>query len=172
MSLHFAPPLLLSHVSHCDTCMISAVVNRMRKEDLPAGEVLCQYCSAKCCRYFALPIDKPETRDEFENIRWFMLHGRVGLFVDDNVWYLMGFADCRHLRADKMCGIYETRPTICRSYSTDNCEYEEDGIYDQYFETPEQMWEFMHAMLPAEKPRKFSTVPVDPAAIELPLASR
>lgn len=151
--------------------MISAVVTKMRKEDLPAGEVLCQYCSAKCCRYFALPIDKPESRDEFENIRWFMLHGRVGLFVDDNVWYLMVFADCRHLRPDNMCGIYETRPTICRSYSTDNCEYDDDGIYDQYFETPEQMWEFMHAMLPAEKPRKFSTVPAAARDIELPVVS-
>ena len=151
--------------------MISAVVTKMRKEDLPAGEVLCQYCSAKCCRYFALPIDKPESRDEFENVRWFMLHGRVGLFVDDNVWYLMVYADCRHLRSDNMCGIYETRPTICRSYSTDNCEYDDDGIYDQYFETPEQMWEFMHAMLPAEKPRKFSTVPAAARDIELPVVS-
>ncbi len=44
---------------------------RNRREDIPADKVLCEYCTAKCCRYFALPMDTPETWRDFEFIRWF-----------------------------------------------------------------------------------------------------
>ena len=37
---------------------------------------------------------------------------------------------------------------ICRDYSTDSCEYEDDWVYDQYFETPEQVEEYAEAVLP------------------------
>ena len=36
-------------------------VSKIRRKDLPPGHSLCEYCTAKCCRYFALPIDAPET---------------------------------------------------------------------------------------------------------------
>ncbi len=48
-----------------------------------------------------------------------------------------------------MCGAYDTRPQICRDYTTESCEYDNDGVYDQLFETPEQLWEYAHAILPA-----------------------
>ena len=44
-----------------------------------------------------------------------------------------------------------TRPQICRDYSTDNCEYEDDWVYEQYFETPEQVEEYMEAVLPPKR---------------------
>lgn len=47
----------------------------MKRSDVPAGESLCDYCSAKCCRYFAFPIDRPKKRQDFDYLRWFMLHG-------------------------------------------------------------------------------------------------
>ena len=52
---------------------------------------------------------------------------------------------CRHLQDDHRCGIYETRPQICRDYTTDNCEYDDSYTYDQYFETPEQIAEYTNA---------------------------
>lgn len=146
-----------------------SAITKLRKEDLPPGEVLCSYCTAKCCRYFAFPIDTPKNRRDFSYLRWFMLHGRVGVFVEDGVWYLMVFADCKHLREDNLCGIYEDRPDICRAYSTDNCEYDDDAVYDKYFETPEQLWEYALALLPPEKPHRFSTRPVTASAISLPV---
>ena len=130
---------------------------KITRKDLKPDECLCSYCTAKCCRYFALPMETPETREDFENIRWFMLHGRVGVFVEDDVWYLCVYSDCRHLQADQRCGIYETRPEICREYSTDNCEYDDDAVYDMFFETPEQIWEYTQARFPQAAPRKFST---------------
>ncbi|MDZ4818817.1 MAG: YkgJ family cysteine cluster protein [Planctomycetota bacterium] len=118
-----------------------------RREDVPADVVLCEHCTAKCCRYFALPIDKPEDRQAFDYIRWFLLHEHATVFVDEGDWYLLVHTPCKHLRADHLCGIYTTRPPICREYTTDNCEYEDDWVYDQYFETAEQVVEFVEATL-------------------------
>ena len=74
---------------------------QFRRKDLKPGEVLCEHCTAKCCRYFALPIDTPKTWDDFDSIRWYMTHGRVSLFVDEGTWYLMIHADCRYLLDDQ-----------------------------------------------------------------------
>ncbi len=143
---------------------------RVRREDLKPGEFLCQYCTARCCRYIALPIDTPTEWSQFDYMRWFLMHGRIALFVDGKTWYLMVFADCNHLQGNGMCGTYETRPQICRDYSTDNCEYDDGQVYDQYFETPEQLWEYAHAVLPPRTPRKFSAAPPQPREVTLPLA--
>jgi Fe-S-cluster containining protein len=126
----------------------------MRRQDLPPGEVLCSYCTAKCCRYFALAIDTPTTWRDFDNIRWFMFHGRVSLFVDKKVWYLVVHEACKHLQPDNRCGTYATRPRICRDYTTDGCEYDNEFVYDQLFETPEQLWEYAEAVLPPPRRRK------------------
>jgi Fe-S-cluster containining protein len=119
--------------------------------DLQPGEVLCQHCPAKCCRYFALPIETPKTRRDFDFLRWYLLHDRAALFTEDESWYLLVHTVCRHLQPDERCAIYETRPQICREYSTDSCEYEDDWVYERYFETPEQVEEYAEAVLPRKR---------------------
>lgn len=134
--------------------MSTTVLSRKpRRTELPADANLCEHCTAKCCHYFALPIDTPEESQDFDFIRWYLLHDRASVFVDDGTWYLLVHTTCKHLQPDYRCGIYETRPQICRDYSTDNCEYEDDSTYDQYFESPEQIYEFAEA-LEAFKSRK------------------
>lgn len=128
--------------------------SKITRDQLKPGEVLCSYCTAKCCGYFALQIDTPTSRTDFDSIRWYMLHGRVSIFVDDGDWYLMVHSVCDKLRDDYMCGIYEDRPQICRDYTTDNCEYEDNTCYEKFFETPEQLWEYALAVLPPEKTKK------------------
>ena len=128
--------------------MSQVVRIKPRREDLEAGDVLCNHCPAKCCRYFALPIDTPTERKDFEFIRWYLLHEHATVFTENDDWYLLVHTTCKHLQPDNRCGIYETRPQICRDYSTKNCEYEDDWTYDRYFETPEQVWEYMEAVLP------------------------
>jgi Fe-S-cluster containining protein len=118
-----------------------------RREQVPPDKVLCEYCTAKCCRYFALPMDEPETFEDYEYIRWFLLHDRAAVFKEKDTWYLLVFTECRHLQPDNRCGIYETRPHVCRDYSTKNCEYEDDWTYDFYLERPEQVAEYMEATL-------------------------
>ena len=120
-----------------------------RREQV-TGDNLCEHCTAKCCRYFALQIDTPTEWHDFEIVRWYMIHGDVALFAEDNAWYLLVYNTCRHLQDDHRCGIYETRPQICRDYTTDECEYEDDWVYDRYFETPEQVLEYVDAALAKE----------------------
>jgi len=127
---------------------------QVRRKDLKPGEVLCSYCTAKCCRYFALVIETPDNWDDYDNMRWYMMHGPVSIFVEDEAWYLMIHADCNHLQEDNMCGIYEDRPRICRQYSVDNCEYDDDSCYDKLFETPDQLWEYAEAVLPPRRKKK------------------
>ena len=123
---------------------------KVARADLKPGEVLCQYCSAKCCRYFAVPIETPKTRKDFDYLRWYLIHGRISIFVDGEAWYLMVHNVCDHLQPDERCGIYQDRPQICRDYTTDDCEYDNDGDYDMLFERPEQIVEFAEAFLPQE----------------------
>lgn len=145
--------------------MSTLLRTKPRREDLPADANLCEYCTAKCCRYFALPIDTPETFREFEFVRWFLLHDRATVFVEDDTWYLLVHTTCKHLQSDHRCGIYETRPQICREYSTDNCEYEDHWTYDQYFETAEQIHEFAEAMFADPDNPDFRSAPPRPLMV-------
>jgi Fe-S-cluster containining protein len=122
-----------------------------RRDQLAPGDVLCNYCTAKCCRYFALPIDDPTTREDWEFIRWYLLHEGATVFKEDGDWYLLVHAQCNHLQSDNRCGIYHDRPAICRDYSTKDCEYEDDWLYDQYLETAEQAAEYAEAIFSARK---------------------
>ena len=127
--------------------MAAVTLEKPSREDLGPDENLCDYCTAKCCHYFALPIDTPEEWEDFEFIRWYLLHDRASVFVEEEDWYLLVHTVCKHLQNDHRCGIYETRPQICRDYSTKNCEYEDEWTYDQYFETPEQVYEYAETIL-------------------------
>ena len=129
---------------------MSAGSSQFRREDLKPGEVLCDHCTAKCCKYFALPIDTPTETKDFDYIRWYLLHDRASVFIDEDTWYLLVHTTCKHLQSDNRCGIYDTRPQICRDYTTDNCEYDDQWTYDFYLETPEQVWEYEEAILGAE----------------------
>lgn len=120
---------------------------KMSRDKVPADKSLCDYCTAKCCKYFALPIETPTERQDYDFIRWFLLHEHATVFTEDGTWYILVHTQCKHLRDDNLCGIYETRPQICRDYTTENCEYDEDWVYDQYFETAEQVAEYTEAML-------------------------
>ena len=121
------------------------------KEDVPAGKSLCDYCTAKCCKYFALPVDPPENLQDLDFMRWFLLHDKASVFVEDDSWYMLVHTVCKHLQPDNRCGIYETRPQICRDYTTDNCEYDDDSVYEKYFETAEQVAEYAEATFGQEQ---------------------
>jgi Fe-S-cluster containining protein len=123
---------------------------KLRRKNVPKEAVLCDYCTAKCCRYFALPIDGPEEFSDFEFIRWYLLHERATIFKEGDNWYLLVHTTCRHLQEDNRCGIYETRPQICRDYTTKDCEFEDDWTYDFYLERPEQVAEYTEAVLQEE----------------------
>jgi Fe-S-cluster containining protein len=126
---------------------------KIRREDLAPGACLCDHCTAKCCRYFALPIDTPTTWDDFDSIRWYLAHGKTLVYVEKDTWYLLVMTRCQYLTKEDRCGIYLNRPKVCREYTTAKCEYDEDWVFDKVFEAPEQIWEYAEAVL-RPRPRK------------------
>ena len=123
------------------------------RRDFPPGTDACAHCTGRCCRYFALPVDTPEDRRGFDFLRWYLLHGNCCVFVDGDTWFLQVYGDCEHLMPDHRCGIYDTRPDICRGYSNETCEYDGDGRHDKLFECAEQIDEYADALLgPRDRP--------------------
>ena len=49
---------------------------------------LCDKCTGLCCRYMALPIETPEDREDYDDIRWYLCHEDVAVFVEDGEWYI------------------------------------------------------------------------------------
>jgi Fe-S-cluster containining protein len=80
-----------------------------------------------------------------------LLHDQATVFMEDGTWYLLVHTVCKELQSDNRCGIYYTRPMICRDYSTKDCEYEDDWLYERYLETSEQAGEYAEAILPRKK---------------------
>lgn len=96
----------------------------------------CDLCTnSKCCTYVTQQIDTPRSKYDFEILLWQVSHKKVKAYKDSDGWFVLFEADCTHLEHDGRCGIYEDRPTICRTHENDFCEYDapaEEG-FDLYF---------------------------------------
>jgi Fe-S-cluster containining protein len=97
-----------------------------------SAENKCDLCtSSTCCTYVTQQIDVPRSKYDFEILLWQVSHQGVGVYKDDDGWFVMFDAPCSHLEIDGRCGIYEDRPTICRTHENEFCEYDapaEDGF--------------------------------------------
>ena len=110
-----------------------------------AKKLQCEKCTGMCCRYFALPIETPEDKDDFDDIRWYLCHKDVTVFVEDGEWYINIKNKCKHLSdKDHRCKIYNKRPNICRGYKHDDCDYVEGEYnYELHFTNDKQMEEYI-----------------------------
>lgn len=137
------------------------------------GCILCEQCAAACCRYIALPIDRPRTARDYDDVRWYLMHENVSIFVEEGDWYCQFQTRCRNLGTDNRCTVYETRPKICREYEPGDCDYAGGTYgYDHYFTHPKQIEEYyfkksgkhLPTVAPSPQPRKRSlsarTLPV------------
>lgn len=96
----------------------------------------CKSCEGKCCKYVAIEIDTPEDLEDLENIRWYVLHKNINVYVDEDYqWHVEFLTPCEHLGENNLCQIYEKRPEICREYNTDEClfhnNYEEKYTFNK-----------------------------------------
>lgn len=126
------------------------------------GSIQCEHCTGHCCKYLALPLETPETARDYDDMRWYLMHEGVTLFVEDGEWFIQVATTCTHLRPDNLCGIYETRPKICREYKAGECDYS-DGTYgyDELFTHVDQLEAFGKEALRKRrqpKPKKKKTV--------------
>jgi len=107
------------------------------------GSIQCEHCAATCCHYLALPIDKPKSARDFDDIRWYVLHDGISVFVEEGDWYIQIRTRCKQLGDDNRCTIYESRPRICSDYEPGVCDYSEsDYGYDHLFTHGKQIEEY------------------------------
>lgn len=88
--------------------------------------LICDNCTAQCCRYVATQIDPPVRKRDYDHIRWYLLHKDVYIFIDhDEDWYLEFETSCTALQRDNRCGNYNDRPKICMKHGEGKsmCEF-------------------------------------------------
>ena len=100
---------------------------------------ICQYeCKARCCRYITIQIDAPRLKADFDEIVWWLAHENISVYFYGRRWHVEVQTRCKHLTKSNLCGAYEDRPAVCRSYSPDECEYPERPRHDLQFDTREE----------------------------------
>ncbi len=109
------------------------------------SENKCSFCEgAKCCNYVTQAIDTPRSIQEFDTLLWQLTHPNVQAYKDEDGWFLIFFTTCKFLEKDGRCGIYETRPQMCRDYSNDYCEFDspaEEG-FELFFDSYESLLKY------------------------------
>lgn len=96
------------------------VVREPRAHKLPSTPT-CTSCGL-CCSYVAIEVDGPATVKQATQLLWYVYHEGVSLYVNDDDWMVQFDTTCIHLQPDYRCGVYETRPHICREFSEQDCE--------------------------------------------------
>lgn len=99
------------------------------------SENKCSFCKGTiCCGYITSEIDKPKTKHDFDHLLWQMAHTNIQAYKDEDGWFIVANNRCQFVQDDGRCGIYETRPQVCRDYSNDYCEYDEPAeIHYKHF---------------------------------------
>jgi Fe-S-cluster containining protein len=99
-----------------------------------------------CCQYLTQQVDTPKTKADFDHLLWQLAHRDMQLFQDDEAWFLLINNPCQHLLADGNCGIYETRPQVCRDYTNDWCELDESAEkgFKRFFNGYDALLEYCH----------------------------
>ncbi|HET8940095.1 MAG TPA: YkgJ family cysteine cluster protein [Polyangiales bacterium] len=127
-------------------------------------EPSCTSCGL-CCSYVAIEVDTPKTVKQATQLLWYVYHEGVSLYVNDDDWMVQFDTTCIHLQPDYRCGVYETRPHICREFSEQDCEINtgDDGrtfyTASEFLEHLAQTRPRVHAVVkksfspPAEGPR-------------------
>ncbi len=116
----------------------------------------CRKCEAKCCQYYALQIDTPRSKDDFENLRWYITHKRTRIFYERRKWFLEVLNKCRYLDKDHKCKIYNKRPQVCRDHEAKSCEHTlGEADHEHYFKDLKDLDKYIQNRF-SRKPKKKS----------------
>ncbi|MEX1033380.1 MAG: YkgJ family cysteine cluster protein [Cellvibrionaceae bacterium] len=101
------------------------MLERIATTNLIAIDNKCSRCTgAKCCQYVTERLETPRSIADFDHLLWQISHKLAHIYKDCEGWYLLFVSECQHLQPNGMCGIYETRPMICREHSNEDCEFD------------------------------------------------
>jgi Fe-S-cluster containining protein len=97
-------------------------MNRKEIEnDDKLNKKLCGKCTS-CCEYVNIEIATPKTKDDFDEILWYLLHKNVYVWIGKkNKWHVVFLTKCKPLKKGR-CERYQTRPMLCREYCQEKCE--------------------------------------------------
>lgn len=99
----------------------------------------CQHqCKARCCHYITVVLPAPRHKADFDELSWFLAHENISVYVECRRWHLEVRNRCQHLTQSNLCGIYDNRPVVCRSYATDVCEYPVRPKHTIHFDTKDE----------------------------------
>jgi len=89
-----------------------------------------------------MPILKPRTREEIDELKWKLQYDTVSVFISNQRWHLQVKGRCIYLTDDCLCSIYEWRPERCRRHSPSDCE-RYGSYFDVRMETPEELESYL-----------------------------
>ncbi|HEY5683647.1 MAG TPA: YkgJ family cysteine cluster protein [Sulfuricaulis sp.] len=113
--------------------MNTAIPIAFTGENKITPENKCSFCrGATCCTYLTQRIDTPRSIEDFDVLLWQISHRNTQAYKDSDGWCLLVNNPCRHLLPGGNCGIYETRPQICREHSNDGCEFEGPSGHEDF----------------------------------------
>jgi uncharacterized protein len=59
-------------------------------------EKSCEGCDGKCCKYVITELDIPEKEEDFDDIKWYVCHENVFVFIEeDGTWNLEFVTPCK-----------------------------------------------------------------------------
>ena len=108
--------------------------------------ITCDKCNAACCRTVAVGIEKPTTKEDWEDIKWQVAHKNIIVYLDNEDDWVVEFEDdCEFIdpKTNK-CTIYEKRPKKCREHSMDNCIKNGEGdVFKIMFRNPQDVDDYL-----------------------------
>lgn len=116
----------------------------------------CARCTALCCNYVSTEIDVPTAKNDFDILRWYLMHPGVRVYCEDSTgnWFIQFLSRCRFLGGDNLCTIYETRPQICRDLDADLCEFAQGPGDRHLFTTLEELDRWLLERKRVQRPRR------------------
>ena len=100
----------------------------------------CKICNAECCRYVTVSIDTPKNHEDWDEIRWELMHDHIMVYENlEGEWNVEFLTKCKHLGNDNKCKIYDKRPQVCRDHGTHECEKNQGDFAKVIFKKPEDV---------------------------------
>jgi len=115
-----------------------------KRTRIPTALSACENCGAKCCHDLVMPIHKPRTDQDIDELKWELQYDTVRVFIRSHRWYRIIAARCMYLDADDRCTIYDRRPRRCREMKPPECENFGD-FFDVMIATPAELDAYLAA---------------------------
>jgi uncharacterized protein len=109
----------------------------------------CDECNGECCRDVTVGLDEPENMEDWQDIRWMVVHNNVSVYLDEEGDWVVEFkTPCVKLDKDNKCTMYTNRPVMCRNHELDSCIKNGEGdLHKIRFDTIEEVDEYIEKVV-------------------------